>query len=74
MWVRNGPGHHQDGQAGDVNQTSRGFQYDVRSSAGRTAGPLQETLQGGISQEVLEGESDFQRWKSLPSVCVSGGV
>lgn len=36
------------------------FHNDVRTSARDTAGPSQETLQGGDSQEILEGESDFK--------------
>lgn len=46
-------------------------QNDVRSSAGAAAGPPQETLQGGVGQEILEGESDFKRWRGAPaSECV----
>lgn len=45
-------------------------QNDVRSSTGATAGPSQETLQGGVGQEILEGESDFRRWRGASaSVC-----
>lgn len=36
------------------------LQNDVRSSAGDTSGPSQETLQGRVGQEVLEGEFDFK--------------
>lgn len=60
---RSSPDHRQDKQAGDANQTSKEVQYDVWSAAGRTAGPLQE-LQGGVSQEVLEGELDFPSCQS----------
>lgn len=36
------------------------LQNDVRTSVGDTAGPSQETLQGGDGQEILEGECDFK--------------
>lgn len=37
----------------------RRLQNDVRSPDGDIAGPSQETLQGGVGQEILEGESDY---------------
>lgn len=37
-------------------------QDDVRSPHGDVAGPPQEALQGGVGQEVLEGESGYRRF------------
>lgn len=50
------------------------LQNDVRSSDGDVAGPSQETLQGGVGQEILEGESDFCFFKVMEGcVCVRVG-
>lgn len=50
------------------------LQNDVRSSAGDTAGPSQEALQGGVGQEALEGEFDFHG-RLLPAcVCAAACV
>lgn len=49
-------GHQQDKQLATFSR----LQNDIRSTAGETAETLQETLQGRVSQEVLEGEFDFQ--------------
>lgn len=61
---RSSAGHRRDEQAGDANQTPGELQHDVRSPDGGAAGFLQETLPGGISQEVVEGE-----WSRPVSVC-----
>lgn len=52
---RSSSGHQQDKQLATFSR----LQNDFRSSDGDTTGTLQETLQGRVSQEVLEGEFDF---------------
>lgn len=57
-----------NGQRRSLLELQQLLQNDVRSSAGDTAGPSQEALQGRVSQEIVEGESD------LKCVCVCEGM